>query len=88
MWQTATWAPDHSSAVSVVPIPSMDGSVRVISCRVAPAPATALARAGSIPSGSIPVSSGASALIATALATSPAAWPPIPSAMTSRCGPA
>ena len=34
MWQSATWAPDHSSAVSVVPMPSVEGSARLISCSV------------------------------------------------------
>ena len=87
MWHSATWLPCQSIAVSVVPMPSTDGSATLISCSVMFASATASASGSSrSPVGSW--SRAASAEMATALATSPAACPPIPSAMASRQGPA
>ena len=47
MWQMAIVVPDHSSAVSVVPMPSSEGSSTLISCRVPLAVATAAASASS-----------------------------------------
>ena len=88
MWQSATVEPDQSIAVSVVPIPSTDGSCVLISCRVALALATAADSTFSRSLTGTSPSSPASAEMATALATSPAACPPMPSAMASRCGPA
>ena len=90
MWQIATWSPAHSSAVSVVPMPSVAGSASLISCSVDLAEATASASASSMSALSVRPwpSSGAMAEIATALATSPAACPPMPSAMASSRGPA
>ena len=88
MWQSAACPSDHSSAVSVVPMPSMAGSEMISSCSrmfaMATASASALTR--SVPGRS--ASSGAIVVIVAALATSPAAWPPMPSATASRCGPA
>ena len=61
-----------------------------MSCSVLRAEATAAASASSMSSLSVRFcrSSGAIAEMATALATSPAAWPPMPSAIASRRGPA
>ena len=84
----ATVVPDHSNAVSVVPMPSSDGSSTLISCKVLLAVATAPASASSRWSGGTSSSSPVSAEIVTELATSPATCPPMPSAIASRCGPA
>src|ERR1035441_3898799 len=76
MWHRPTVEPDQSMAVRVVPMPSTDGSCRLISCRVALAAATAADSTSSRSLTGISSSSPASAEMATALATSPAAWPP------------
>ena len=88
MWQMASVDPDQSSAVSVVPMPSTDGSSMLISCSVLFAAATAAASESSMWSTGTSLSRSAIAEIATELATSPAACPPMPSAIASRCGPA
>ncbi len=88
MWQSATSSSDQSSAVSVVPMPSVAGSASAICFSSALASAIASARACSMSTPVVSASSGASVAMATALATSPAAWPPMPSAIASRCGPA
>jgi len=79
---------DQSMAVSVVPIPLIDGSALTMSCRIWLACATAVDRAICSSFGGMSSSSSASVAMATALATSPAAWPPMPSATASRRGPA
>ncbi len=88
MWHSATLPPDQSMAVSVVPIPLIDGSALTMSCRIWLACATAVDRAICNSLGGMSSSRSASAPMATALATSPAAWPPMPSATASRRGPA
>ena len=89
MWQTAACPSDHSSAVSVVPMPSTAGLAMIFSCSRALAVATAMASTFSMsPSSAGSASSSAIDAMVSALATSPAAWPPIPSATASRRGPA
>ncbi len=88
MWHSATLLPDQSMAVSVVPIPPMDGSATTMSCRVRLARVTASARASCSSLAGMSPSRSVSAEMATALATSPAAWPPMPSATASKRGPA
>ena len=88
MWQMAIVPLDQSSAVSVVPMPSTEGSSMLISCSVLLACATAVASELSSWSWGRSVSRPARAEIATELATSPAACPPMPSAIASRFGPA
>ena len=88
MWQSAACPSSHSIAVSVVPMPSVAGSEITSSCSrmfaMATASASALTRL--IPGRS--ESSEEIVVIVAELATSPAAWPPMPSATASRCGPA
>ena len=88
MWQTAACPSDHSSAVSVVPMPSTAGLAMIFSCSRALAMATAMARTFSMSPLTCSASSSAIDAMVSALATSPAAWPPIPSATASRRGPA
>ena len=80
--------PDRSSAVTVVPIPRSDGFAATISRNVPSARCTACPSAfSSSPEGTC-VSSGRRAEITAALATSPAACPPSPSATASSRPPA
>ena len=88
MWQSAACPSDHSRAVSVVPMPSVAGSDMIISCRRMLALATALASAPSRSDAGWSVSRSAIVAIVAELATSPAAWPPMPSATASKWGPA
>ena len=88
MWQTAACPSDHSSAVSVVPMPSTAGLAMIFSCSRALAMATAMASTFSMSPSGCSASSSAIEAMVSALATSPAAWPPIPSATASRRGPA
>ena len=88
MWQTPACPSDHSSAVSVVPMPSTAGLAMIFSCSLALAMATAMASSFSMSSSAGTESSSAIDAMVSALATSPAAWPPIPSATASRRGPA
>ena len=88
MWHTAACPSDQNSAVSVVPMPSTAGLAMIISCSRVLAAATAEDSSASMspPGGS--ESSFAIEAMVRELATSPAAWPPIPSATASRRGPA
>ncbi len=88
MWHTAACPSDQNSAVSVVPMPSTAGLAMIISWSRVLASATAEESSASMspPGGS--ESSLAMEAMVRALATSPAAWPPIPSATASRRGPA
>src|SRR5262245_40901133 len=49
MWHRAALVPDHSMAVSVVPIPPIEGSAATMSCRMLFALVTASASASSNP---------------------------------------
>ena len=88
MWTRPSWEPDHSSAVRVVPMPRSDGSAATMSLIAPVARRTACSSALSTSAAGTSVSSGRSASITAALATSPPAWPPSPSATASSRGPA
>ncbi|CPU67210.1 Uncharacterised protein [Mycobacteroides abscessus] len=85
----ASLLPARRIAVTVVPMPTSSGSVTLRSTRSWRA--WSIERSSSASASSGPCdspSSGASAAIAMEDATSPPACPPMPSATTSRCGPA
>ncbi len=88
MWIRPARSPVHSSAVSVVPMPSSAGSLSTSSR------SRSLARSAawlSAVSGSVPGMSSSNETMVDRTsdeATSPAAWPPMPSATASRRGPA
>ena len=88
MCSRPSWEPDHSSAVSVVPMPCSAGLAWTISRNALLARRTAWSSAFSSSPAGTWVSSGRSASMTAALATSPAAWPPIPSATASSRAPA
>ena len=88
MCTSPSWEPDHSSAVSVVPMPRRAGLAWTMSRSALSARRTAWSSAlSSSPAGTW-VSSGRSASMTAALAISPTAWPPIPSATASNRAPA
>jgi hypothetical protein len=81
MFATATRPPDHSSAVSVDPMPSRPQPDRTLAAMPSFADWTALAKTPvSFPGSFTARSNFRTASMTVALATSPAAWPPIPSA--------
>ena len=88
MWHTAACPSDQNSAVSVVPMPSTAGLAMIISWSRMLAVATAVASSPSMSASGCSESSSAIEAMVRELATSPAAWPPIPSATASRLGPA
>ncbi len=89
MWTIAAVAPDQSIAVSVVPMLPTAGSASTIARRFCLALVTAAAAASTRSDSGIGLlSRGATVLITEALATSPASYPPMPSATASRWGPA
>ena len=89
MWAIASLLPVRSMAIVVLPIPRSLGSSSMARRRLEFASRTDFSSAGSACSAPmLSPSSGASCPTISELATSPAAWPPIPSARTRRCGPA
>ena len=89
MWAMASLLPLRSMAIVVLPMPRSLGSSSMAWRRRRFASRTDRSSVGRACSAlMLSPSSGASWPTIIELATSPAAWPPIPSARTSRCGPA
>lgn len=89
MWAMASLLPERSMAIVVEPMPASSGSACIAVSRVALASRIERSSRDSAVSAPMPSSSsGARCPTIIELATSPAAWPPMPSASTSRCGPA
>jgi hypothetical protein len=89
MWAIASLLPVRSMTIVVLPMPASSEFSRIALVSLAFAAWSASSRSGiawsAVTSSS---SSGASSPTIIELATSPAAWPPMPSASTSRLGPA